>query len=106
MSLLLQISVCAGCGIIAFLMSDLTYYTDANKYPDTYLSSPLLPILISLLVGYTVAQCFFNVRILLRPHSNVLSCRCTMQQPLKGHFACQLTATPTLSHHEMLCAGV
>ncbi|DBA72774.1 hypothetical protein WJX79_010106 [Trebouxia sp. C0005] len=56
-----KISVCAGCGVIAFLMSDLTYYTNATKYPATYLSSPLLPILISLLVGYTVAQCFFNV---------------------------------------------
>lgn len=43
------------------MMSDLTYYTNATKYPATYLSSPLLPILISLLVGYTVAQCFFNV---------------------------------------------
>lgn len=60
-SLLLQISVTAGCGIIAFLMSDLTYYTDSTKYPATCLSSPLLPILVSLLVGYTVAQCFFNV---------------------------------------------
>ncbi len=65
--LALQISVCAGCGIIAFLMSDLTYYTDSTKHPDTYLSSPLLPILISLLVGYTVAQCFFNVS---NPYSN------------------------------------
>ncbi|KAL3136904.1 hypothetical protein ABBQ32_006512 [Trebouxia sp. C0010 RCD-2024] len=56
-----KISVTAGCGIIAFLMSDLAYYTDSTKYPATCLSSPLLPILVSLLVGYTVAQCFFNV---------------------------------------------
>ena len=66
-SLLLQISVTAGCGVIAFLMSDLTYYTDSTKYPATCLSSPLLPILVSLLVGYTVAQCFFNVSLFMRP---------------------------------------
>ena len=59
----LQLSVCAGCGVIAFLMSDLSYYSDSVKYPDTNLSSPLLPILLSLLVGYTVAQCFFNVSL-------------------------------------------
>ena len=57
----LQLSVCAGCGVIAFLMSDLSYYSNSEKYPDTYLSSPLLPVALSLLVGYTVAQCFFNV---------------------------------------------
>ena len=50
-------------------MSDLTYYTDATKYPATYLSSPLLPIIISLLVGYTVAQCFFNVSSTPRGHA-------------------------------------
>lgn len=42
-------------------MSDLSYYSNSEKYPDTYLSSPLLPVALSLLVGYTVAQCFFNV---------------------------------------------
>lgn len=72
--MLLQISVTAGCGIIAFLMSDLAYYTDSTKYPATCLSSPLLPILVSLLVGYTVAQCFFNVSLVgdvlcAAPHS-------------------------------------
>ena len=29
-------------GVIALLMSDLPFYTDPTRYPDTYLSSPSL----------------------------------------------------------------
>ena len=49
-------------GVIALLMSELPFYTDPVKYPDTYLSSPLLPLFLSLLIGYIVAYAFFNVR--------------------------------------------
>ena len=50
-------------GVIALLMSDLPFYTDPVKYPNTYLSSPLLPVFLSLLIGYIVASVFFNVRV-------------------------------------------
>jgi hypothetical protein len=50
-------------GVIALLMSDLPFYTDPVKYPNTYLSSPLLPVFLSLLIGYVVASVFFNVRV-------------------------------------------
>ena len=56
-----KLAVTASCGLVAFLMSDSDYYTDQDQYPDTYLSSPLMPILISLLVGYVVADLFFEV---------------------------------------------
>ena len=59
----LQLSVCAACAVIAFLMSDLSYYTNADKYPSTYLSSPLLPVILSAATGYLVAQMFFSVRL-------------------------------------------
>jgi len=57
-----KLSVMAGCGAIALLMSSLTYYTDPVKYPNTFLSSALLPVILSLLVAYIVASIFFNVR--------------------------------------------
>ena len=48
-------------GVIALLMTDLPFYTDPVKYPNTYLSSPLIPVLLSVLIGYLVASVFFNV---------------------------------------------
>ena len=48
--------------MIALLMTDLPFYTDPVNYPNTYLSSPLIPVLLSLLIGYIVASVFFNVR--------------------------------------------
>jgi hypothetical protein len=57
-----KLSVMAGAGVIAMLMSTLTYYTDPVKYPNTFMSSPLLPVILSLIVGYIVASVFFNVR--------------------------------------------
>lgn len=57
-----KLSVMAGSGVIAMLMSTLVYYTDPVKYPNTFLSSPLLPVFLSLLVGFIVASVFFNVR--------------------------------------------
>ena len=64
-----KLSVMAGCGAIALLMSDLQYYSDQAKYPGTYLTSPMLPVFLSLLVGYVVGSIFFSVRpsICFRP---------------------------------------
>lgn len=56
-----KLTVMAGAGCVAFFLSDMDYYTDEAQYPDTFLSSPLMPILISLLVGYVVADLFFQV---------------------------------------------
>ncbi len=56
-----DLRVCCA-GVIALLMTDLPFYTDPVKYPNTYLSSPLIPVLLSLLIGYIVASIFFNVR--------------------------------------------
>lgn len=56
-----KIAVTAACGLIAFGLSDLTYYTDPVNQPDSYLSSPLMPVLISVLVGYTISNLFLQV---------------------------------------------
>lgn len=56
-----KLAVTAGAGLIAFLMTDLDYYTNEKDYPDTFLSSPLMPIIVSLVVGYVVADLFLEV---------------------------------------------
>ncbi|KAL0045810.1 hypothetical protein WJX82_005374 [Trebouxia sp. C0006] len=56
-----KIAVTAACGLLAFGLSDLTYYTDPVGHADTYLSSPLMPVLISVLVGYTISNLFLQV---------------------------------------------
>ncbi|KAK9842492.1 hypothetical protein WJX81_002530 [Elliptochloris bilobata] len=56
------VAVMAVCGVVAFFMCDLPYYSDAARYPDTHLSSPYLPVILSMLAGYIVAECFFNAR--------------------------------------------
>jgi hypothetical protein len=55
------------CGVVAFFMCGLPFYADAARYPDTVLSSPYLPVILSMLAGYIVSECFFNVRALPRP---------------------------------------
>lgn len=59
--LLLQVTVAACCGLIAFGMADLPYYSDASNYPDTSLSSPVLPVVISVITGFVIAEIFFSV---------------------------------------------
>jgi len=54
--------VMALCGVVAFFMCGLPFYADAARYPDTVLSSPYLPVILSMLAGYIVSECFFNVR--------------------------------------------
>jgi len=59
--LLGKVAVAGGCGLIAFAMSNAEYYHDAEKYPDTYLASAVLPIALAVGVGFVVAQIFFAV---------------------------------------------
>lgn len=58
-----KITVTAACGLIAFGLSDLKYYTDPVNHPDSYLSSPLMPVLISVLAGYTISNLFLQVSL-------------------------------------------
>ena len=54
-----KLCVCAACGVLAFLMTELPEYADESK--PNYLSSPVLPILITFLASYAVAELFFQV---------------------------------------------
>lgn len=55
----MQVAVSLGCGFLCFMMTDTAIYTE----PDSvwYLSSPLLPILFTILISYFIATCFFQV---------------------------------------------
>lgn len=51
-----KLGIAAGCGVVAFGISNLEYYHNLDKYPSTYLSSAILPITLAVLTGYIVAQ--------------------------------------------------
>ncbi|GAX82667.1 hypothetical protein CEUSTIGMA_g10093.t1 [Chlamydomonas eustigma] len=59
--LLGKLIVASGCGLVAFGLSQLQYYSDADQYPNTTLSSPIFPIAFSILIAFIVAQIFFAV---------------------------------------------
>ena len=61
-----KIAITMACGLLAFGLSDLTYYTDPVGHADTYLSSPLMPVLVSILVGYTISNVFLQVSCMNR----------------------------------------
>ena len=56
-----KLAVAATCGVIAFFLCRLPYYSSPAKYPTTYLSSPFFPVLFSVMVGFVIAQIFFAV---------------------------------------------
>lgn len=71
-----KIAVTTACGLIAFGLSDLKYYTDPVNHPDSYLSSPLMPVLISVLAGYTISNLFLQVRLAVMLSCRALWCSC------------------------------
>ncbi|KAK3259075.1 hypothetical protein CYMTET_31912, partial [Cymbomonas tetramitiformis] len=46
-------------GIMCFFLTDMDLYTDVDS--ETYLSSPLLPIILSMCIAYFIAEVFFQV---------------------------------------------
>lgn len=56
-----KVMVAGSCGLIAFALADLQYYSDPNKYPNTNLSSPVFPVALSIIIGFIVAEIFFSV---------------------------------------------
>ena len=46
-------------GALAFVFTNSTEYTDINS--ANYLTSPLLPVLLTMLIAYFVASCFLAV---------------------------------------------
>lgn len=56
-----KLTVVLASGCIAFLMTNLQVYADSSS--DYYLSSPMIPVILTCLASYVVASIFFAVRL-------------------------------------------
>jgi hypothetical protein len=56
LAVICQIAVAATCGVAAFFLAELDYYNNPVDYPKTYLSSPLWPVFMCVLIGFFVAE--------------------------------------------------
>ena len=56
-----KLCVVGGCGVVAFFVADMELYTNPEKHPDTFLSSPVVPIIATVIVAYVCACVFFQV---------------------------------------------
>ena len=56
-----KLCVVGGCGVVAFFFADIDYYTNPDKHPGTYLSSPVAPIIFTVVISYMCASVFFQV---------------------------------------------
>lgn len=50
-----KVSVAACAGVIAYAMTEAEYYNSPERYPDTYLYSPVLVIAVSVISAYCIA---------------------------------------------------
>lgn len=58
-----KLTVVMACGALAFLMTGLPMFSKVDS--NNYISSPLVPIILTLFAAYMVASVFFAVRRLL-----------------------------------------
>lgn len=54
-----KIVITGVCGLMAFMMCDMDAYSDPTK--ETYISSPLMPVLVTAFIGYIEADVFLSV---------------------------------------------
>lgn len=58
---LAKLTVIGGCGVSAFFLSGIAYFTSPLEHPDTYLSSPLMPIIGTVICSWFISSLFFQV---------------------------------------------
>jgi solute carrier family 44 (choline transporter-like protein), member 2/4/5 len=85
-----KVSVALLSGFLCFLMTDTKMYTDTSS--TYYLSSPLLPILLSILISYFIATCFFMVYDMAVDTILLSFCEDCMQNDENPKFAPPLLA--------------
>lgn len=59
-----KVTVVLACGSIAFLMTGMPAFAEVDS--DNYLSSPVVPVILTLIAAYMVASVFFAVRLALK----------------------------------------
>lgn len=60
-----KLTVVVACGCIAFVMTGIDRFSDPTS--DNYLSSPVVPVILTCLAAYVVASIFFSVCFLPYP---------------------------------------
>jgi choline transporter-like protein 2/4/5 len=85
-----KVSVALAAGFLCFLMTDTDMYTNPNS--QFYLSSPLLPILLSTMIAYFIATCFFMVYDMAVDTILLSFCEDCMQNDENPKFAPPLLA--------------
>lgn len=58
---LAKLTIAAACAVAALVLFDLSYFTDAARFPDTAVSSPLVPVVLTAVLAYIVADTCFQV---------------------------------------------
>jgi choline transporter-like protein 2/4/5 len=53
-----KLGIAVGCGVSALAMSNISPYTDPSS--DSYLSSQIMPVVLSVIVGYIIATIFYQ----------------------------------------------
>mmetsp|Transcript_33273 Transcript_33273/g.83821 ORF Transcript_33273/g.83821 Transcript_33273/m.83821 type:complete len:809 (+) Transcript_33273:563-2989(+) len=56
-----KLCVVGACGVVAFFLAGSELYSSPIKNPDTYLTSPVAPIVLTVIVAYMCASVFFQV---------------------------------------------
>ena len=55
-----KLTVTMACGSLAFLMTDLKAFSSVDS--STYITSPIVPVILTMVAAYMVASVFFAVR--------------------------------------------
>ena len=53
-----KLSIAIACGVSALAMSNISPYTDPSS--DSYLSSQVMPVVLSVIVGYIISAIFYQ----------------------------------------------
>jgi len=56
-----KLLIMACCGALAFVVCDLAFFRDQENFPDTFLSSKIVPVLGCIVASYLISDVYFQV---------------------------------------------
>mmetsp|Transcript_21682 Transcript_21682/g.60287 ORF Transcript_21682/g.60287 Transcript_21682/m.60287 type:complete len:817 (+) Transcript_21682:143-2593(+) len=56
-----KLLVMALCGMLAFLICELPFFNDPVNFPDTYVTSSIVPVIATIVTAYLIADVYFQV---------------------------------------------
>ena len=85
-----KLGIAVGCGVSALAMSNISPYTDPSS--DSYLSSQIMPVVLSVIVGYIIATIFYQAYEIAIDTMLISYCEDCEQSKGKPSFAPPLLA--------------